>query len=114
MDLTAKKCVACEGNVIPFNKAEAEDLLKQVPGWVLSADAKTIGREFKLEDFKAALAFVGKVAELAESEGHHPDIHIFYNKVNLDLSTHAIGGLSENDFILSAKINFIIPATLSS
>lgn len=108
MDLTNKKCVACEGNVIPFNRVEAEELLKQVPGWVLSADAKTIGREFKLADFKAALAFVGKVAELAESEGHHPDIYIFYNKVKLELSTHAIGGLSENDFILSAKINQVV------
>ena len=68
-------------------------------------DGKKIKREFKFKDFKEAIGFVNKVAALAESEGHHPDIHIFYNRVVLELTTHAVGGLSENDFILAAKID---------
>lgn len=66
---------------------------------------KKITKKFKFKNFKEAMAFINKVAELAESEGHHPDIFIFYNRVKFELSTHAIGGLSENDFILAAKIN---------
>lgn len=105
MNLTHKHCVPCEGGMLPLNKTEAEVLLKQISSWKLSEDFKKISREFKFNDFKEAVAFVNKVADLAESEGHHPDIHIFYNRVNLELWTHAIGGLSENDFILAAKAN---------
>ncbi len=106
MELIEQKCVACEGGVIPFNKTEAEVLLKQVPGWELSSDGKIISRKYEWKDFVEALAFVNKVGALAQSEGHHPDIHILdYKFVKLDLSTHAIGGLSQNDFILAAKIN---------
>jgi 4a-hydroxytetrahydrobiopterin dehydratase len=105
MDLAAKKCIPCEGGVLPFNKKEAEKYINEVPGWVLSEDGRKITREFKFKDFKEAMKFVNVVADLAESEGHHPDIYIFWNRVKLELSTHAIGGLSENDFILAAKIN---------
>jgi len=84
-----------------------QELLPQVPGWSVSADMKNISREYEFIDFKAAMGFVNEVADLAEFEGHHPDIAISYNKVKLTLSTHAIGGLSENDFILAAKINQI-------
>lgn len=102
-NLLIKKCVPCEGGVEPMGREEAEEYLKETPGWTLNEGL--ISRQFKFQDFKQAMEFVGKVAELAESEGHHPDIHISYNIVRLESYTHAIGGLSENDFILAAKIN---------
>ncbi len=105
MDLTQKKCVACEGGIPPLGKEGAEEYLPQVPAWKPSADYTAISREFSFDDFKQAMIFINKVAALAEEEGHHPDIHIFYNRVKLELSTHALGGLSENDFILAAKID---------
>lgn len=109
MDLTEQKCVACEKNsgVVPFNKVEAEVLLKQVDGWNLkNSESNWITKAYTFKNFVEALAFVNKVGELAEGEGHHPDIHITdYKHVMIDLSTHAIGGLSQNDFILAAKIN---------
>jgi 4a-hydroxytetrahydrobiopterin dehydratase len=106
-DLLKKNCIPCEKNkdLKPFDKEEAEDYLAQTEGWVLSEDSKTISKEYKFADFIGAVNFVNLVADIAEMEGHHPDIHIFYNKVHLDLSTHAIKGLSENDFILAAKID---------
>ena len=92
----------------PLMAEEIEKYLPEVTGWELLEDKK-IRREFRFKDFKEAMAFVNKVANLAESEGHHPDIYLHsWNKVRLDLSTHAIGGLSENDFILAAKINNIV------
>jgi len=106
MDLTEQKCVACEGNVTPFNKIEAGVLLEQVPGWVLSEDGKKISKHYEFENFAEAREFVDEVADIAEREGHHPDIHLVnYKYVNIDLSTHAIGGLSQNDFIIAAKID---------
>jgi len=106
MNLTEQKCVACEGGVTPFDKEEAEILLRQVPGWEISANAKTITKHYVFGDFKQALAFVNKVGLIAESEGHHPDIHLTdYKNVKVDLSTHAIKGLSQNDFIVAAKID---------
>ena len=105
MDLLKKKCVPCEGGMPPLGRADAQDYLGEVPSWTLDKDAKTISKEFKFKDFIGAINFVNNVAEIAESEGHHPDIHINYNKVLLELTTHAIGGLSENDFILAAKID---------
>ncbi|HXF43965.1 MAG TPA: 4a-hydroxytetrahydrobiopterin dehydratase [Candidatus Paceibacterota bacterium] len=107
LNLVGKTCVACEGSVPPLSREEAGRYLKETPGWRLLADGLGIEREFNFRDFGAALAFVNKVAALAENEGHHPDIHVFYNRVRLELSTHAIGGLSENDFILAAKVNLI-------
>jgi len=123
MNLVDKKCVPCEGEAKPFTKTEAEEYLNATPGWRIDGDALKIDREFEFpakggsppdgragasggkSPFEEAMMFVNKVAELAESEGHHPDIHVFYNRVKLVLSTHAIGGLSENDFILAAKID---------
>jgi 4a-hydroxytetrahydrobiopterin dehydratase len=104
--LLKKKCVACEGKRLkPFDKAGAEDYLAQTKGWELSPDAKMISKEYKFKDFVESMNFVKRVADIAESEGHHPDIKINYNKVLLELTTHAIGGLSENDFIVAAKID---------
>ena len=107
MELHEKKCVPCEGGAQPLTRAEAEKLLSQVQGWVLSDDVKNISRTFEFKNFVQAMAFVDNVADAAEIDAHHPDIHIFYNKVTLELSTHAIDGLSENDFIAAAKINRI-------
>src|SRR3989338_7979134 len=95
-DLLSKKCVPCEGGARPLDKAEAEKYMDMVPGWELSEDGKNISKLFKFKDFIGAINFVNKVAEIAEGEGHHPDIHLTgYNKVKLVHSTHAIGGLSE-------------------
>lgn len=106
MNLTEQKCVACEGNVTPFDKDEAIVLIKQIPGWEISANAKSISRKYTFKDFKESLEFVNKVGTIAESEGHHPDIHMTdYKHVEIDLSTHAIDGLSQNDFIVAAKID---------
>ena len=79
--------------------------MKHLSGWILTDDGKKIARNFNFKDFKEAMVFVNKVAGAAEAEGHHPDISISWNKVKLQLSTHAIGGLSTNDFIFAAKIN---------
>ncbi|MCR4263374.1 MAG: 4a-hydroxytetrahydrobiopterin dehydratase [Candidatus Roizmanbacteria bacterium] len=103
-DLTQKHCEPCEGGVDPFTPEEIEkyNSVLSTPWQVL--DNKKITREFKFKNFTEAMQFVNSVAKLAQSEGHHPDIYIFYNKVKLELWTHAIGGLSINDFILAAKI----------
>ena len=108
MELLKKKCIPCEGGTSPLSDAEEDTLIMQVPGWELNRGTiHKLEREFKFKNFERALAFVNKVGTIAESEGHHPDIHVYYSKVVLELYTHAIGGLSENDFILAAKINAI-------
>lgn len=104
--LTQKFCVACEGGTPPLPAAQAQALLAEVPGWDL-AD-QTLSRKFRFKDFQEAMAFVNRVAALAEAEGHHPDFSISWTRVRLDLTTHAIKGLSENDFILAAKINELV------
>ena len=108
MDLLNKRCVSCEGGTPSFTKTQAEEYLKETSGLILKSDGKSISREFSFGDFNESIAFINKVADLAEAESHHPDIYIFYNRVKLELSTHAIGGLSENDYILAAKINQIL------
>ena len=108
MDLTKKKCVACEGGMPPLSRVEADALLREVPEWLLAADTKKISREFKFSDFKSALAFVNRVGEVAEAEGHHPDIFLAYGRVRIELWTHAVCGLSENDFIVAAKISRLL------
>lgn len=105
MSLAERKCVPCEGGVMPLFRPRAEELLKEVPGWTLAADGKSISREYQFPDFAHALAFVNRVGVVAETEGHHPDIDLRWGRVGVTLSTHSIGGLSENDFILAAKID---------
>lgn len=106
MDLVQKKCIPCQAGTPPLSDQEENEMLKQISGWLLLRDGThKLRRQFKFKTFKEAIPFVNKVAQIAESEGHHPDIYIFYNKVQLDLFTHAAGGLSENDFIVAAKIN---------
>ena len=102
-DLKDKKCVPCEGGTAPFTEEMTKQFLSRVNDWKL--DGKWISKEYKLKNFVEAVKFVDNVAELAEKEGHHPDIHIFYSRVKFDIWTHAIDGLSENDFIIAAKID---------
>ncbi len=108
-ELKKKKCVPCEGGLTPMNRDEFAKYLEQVQGWsVIDKDTK-IEREFEFRDFKKALDFVNAVGEVAEEEGHHPNIYIHsWNKVKITLYTHAIEGLSENDFILAAKIDALV------
>lgn len=89
----------------PMTHDEAVAYLAQVSQWSLSSDAQEITRTWMFPDFAQAMIFVNSVADIAEEQGHHPDIYIWYNKVELKLSTHSIKGLSENDFIVAAKIN---------
>ena len=103
MTLESKKCVPCEGGVAKLGGTEIERLLREISGWT-AKDGK-LSRTFRFKDFVEAMAFVNRMAALAESEGHHPDFTVHYNIVEVSLRTHAIGGLSENDFILAAKIN---------
>jgi len=108
-DLTQKKCTPCEGSTPPLKKEKIEEFHRQVPGWSLIDNNKKISRDFKFKDFKEALAFVNKAGDIAETEGHHPDILMYsWNKVRIDLWTHAIGGLSDNDFIMAAKIDALL------
>jgi 4a-hydroxytetrahydrobiopterin dehydratase len=108
VDLATKHCVPCEGGTPPLTKSEAEALLSQVGGWkLIDGEPLKITRRAKLKDFAQAMQFVNRIAELAESEQHHPDICVSWNRVTLELFTHAIGGLSENDFIMAAKINAV-------
>jgi 4a-hydroxytetrahydrobiopterin dehydratase len=98
------RCVPCEGGVPPLGQGAALDLMAQVPGWEL--DYPFLKREYVFPDFKQALDFVNRVGALAESQGHHPDIHLTgYKRVELVLFTHAIDGLSENDFVMARAIN---------
>lgn len=109
MDLTEKKCVPCRGGIPPMGKDQACRMIEQAPGWTLSEDGTRISRLFVFKDFKEAMAFVNRVADLSEEEGHHPDFEIHWNKVGIVLFTHKIKGLHENDFILAAKINRLTP-----
>jgi 4a-hydroxytetrahydrobiopterin dehydratase len=105
-ELLRKSCRPCEGGVPPLGRDQAVALLAGVPDWHLSEDGTRIRRRWVARDFASGIAFLQKVAELAEQEGHHPDLHLEgYRNVAVDLWTHAIGGLSENDFILAAKID---------
>ncbi len=105
MDLTAKKCKPCEGGVPPLNQKEVEALKKQVSDDWKVIEISKITREFSFINYLHTMEFVNKVAKLAEEEGHHPDMHVYYGRVVIELSTHSINGLSENDFIMASKID---------
>ena len=103
-DLASKTCVPCRGGVPPLKGKELEDLAKQVSAWKV-VNGHHLTRVFAFPDFKAALAFVNRVGELAESQGHHPDILLSWGKAEVTTWTHKIDGLTESDFILAAKID---------
>ncbi len=103
MELAEKRCVSCEGGTEPLSPEEAHELGTQVPDWEIR-DGR-IERTFGFTNFVEAMDFANRITPLAEQENHHPDLHISWGKVRVELSTHKIGGLSENDFILAAKID---------
>ncbi|MBI4549604.1 MAG: 4a-hydroxytetrahydrobiopterin dehydratase [Candidatus Omnitrophica bacterium] len=101
-----KKCAPCEGGTEPVPEREVRVFLRDLPDWILSGDAKSIYAEYRLKDFMEGVRLIGRIAEIAESEDHHPDVHLTgYRRLRIELATHSIGGLSENDFILAAKID---------
>lgn len=106
MELTKKKCVPCEGGIPKLSDDQIQLYLKQVSGW--ETEGEKIHKNLKFKNFVQAMAFVNRMAEIAEAEGHHPDFTVHYNVVDVTIWTHAIGGLSENDFILAAKIDEIL------
>lgn len=109
-ELTAKKCLPCEGGVPKYSRAEAEAQLAAVPGWQLTHDGTRIRRDWTLNNFRDGIRLLNNVGAVAEREQHHPDLHLEgYRHVWIEIFTHAIGGLSENDFILAAKIDQIAP-----
>ncbi len=104
--LVAKKCAPCEGGVEPSTREEAEAQLAQLSGWRITHEGKRIRKEWTVKNFLAGMRFFEAVARISEEEGHHPDLHLEgYRNVWIEIWTHAIGGLSENDFILAAKID---------
>ena len=114
LNLTQKKCVPCEGIGKALNLDQAKEYLKDTLHWQLNETATGISREYVMKNFFAAIKLINGIAELAERENHHPDLHLVsYRKLRVELSTHALGGLSENDFILAAKINQL-PAELKN
>ncbi len=107
-DLTEKHCKACEGGVKPLTQPEAEHLLKKLPQWQLSENVTEIFRIYAFKNYYHTMAFVNALAYVSHIENHHPDLEVSYNKCKVRYSTHAIGGLSENDFICAAKSDAII------
>ena len=112
-DLLNKKCVPCEGGGIPFDISEIHKYQKKVDGWDIIKNNKDIyflEKNFKFDNFKKSQNFVNEVGKISEKEGHHPDILFGWAYAKINITTHAIEGLSENDFILAAKIDKIINA----
>ena len=107
-DLIQKSCVPCEGGVRPLGRDEAAALVDTLTGWELSLDGGEIQQTFRFKDFHQTMDFVNAVAEVAHQEDHHPDLVVGYNRCEIHYRTHAIGGLSENDFICAAKIDALL------
>ena len=107
--LTEQKCQACEGGTPPLDAADARELMGQIGSdWEMSDDGKLIHRTFRFKNFYHTIAFVNAVAWVANREDHHPDLEVGYNRCLVQFSTHAIGGLSRNDFICAAKIDALL------
>jgi 4a-hydroxytetrahydrobiopterin dehydratase len=107
-ELAKKKCVSCETGATALTSAQVLDLMRSVPAWKLTDDGKRIRRDWRVKDFVTGLDFFQRVAAVAEAEDHHPDLHLVgYRDVTIEIWTHAVGGLTENDFILAAKIDLL-------
>jgi 4a-hydroxytetrahydrobiopterin dehydratase len=106
MELAKRKCVSLEKGHPKLSPAQVRELLGQVVGW--DAEGDKLKKTFTFKDFVTAMEFLNRVAEVAESEQHHPDFSVHYNKVDFLIWTHSVGGLSENDFILAAKIDALV------
>ncbi len=106
MELTEKTCTAIKAGTPALSLNDEAELISQVQSWTLQrTGTHSISKQFSFPGFTEAIGFVNRVADIADAENHHPDIHIYYNRVDIELSTHAVNGLSENDFILAAKID---------
>jgi 4a-hydroxytetrahydrobiopterin dehydratase len=107
MDLSKKKCIPCEGGIDPLNESQITEYANYISaGWQVLENTR-LSREFYFVNYRHTIDFVNKVANIAEEEGHHPVLHVFFGRIVVELWTHAINGLSENDFILAAKIDKI-------
>jgi len=108
-ELKDKHCVPCEGGVKPFTRIESEQHLAKLSGeWALSTDGKWLRRDFKFKGFHKTMGFVNAIAWIANDESHHPDLEVGYGHCLIKLQTHAIDGLSENDFICAAKFDALV------
>lgn len=107
-ELKQQRCQPCEGGVDPLDRRAAENLLPQAKGWALDENAKEISRTFEFKNFYQTMGFVNAVAWIANREDHHPDLEVGYKRCRVRYSTHAIGGLSMNDFICAARINALL------
>ena len=104
--LSAKRCSACEGEIAKLTAEQVGELIQALDGWQITGDGLRIRKAWEVKNFMAGIDFFNRVAQLAEEEGHHPDLHLDdYRHAWIEIWTHAIGGLSENDFILAAKID---------
>ena len=108
MDLTLKSCKPCEGGVPPLTPEQAKDMLAEVNDWQLNDSNDEISREYRFKNYYQTMAFVNALAWISHQEDHHPELEVSYNRCRVRYSTHAIGGLSENDFICAAKANALI------
>jgi 4a-hydroxytetrahydrobiopterin dehydratase len=109
-ELYKKKCVACDGNTLPFDTSEIHKYLKKVDGWDVMSDGEKnyyLEKKFKFKNFIKSQEFINKISKIAELQSHHPDIHFCWGYAKIKIFTHAIGGLRENDFILASKIDQI-------
>ncbi|WP_440995398.1 4a-hydroxytetrahydrobiopterin dehydratase [Arhodomonas sp. SL1] len=105
MSLSEKHCVPCQGGIPPMDRDEAERHREQLPDWEITGEPMRLRRAFRFRNFQQALDFVNRVGEIAEAEQHHPEIHFGWGHVEVEIWTHKINGLHENDFILAAKID---------
>ena len=108
MEIPDKPCVPCRGGVPAMGAEEAERLISQISGWTLEEEAKGIRREFRFRNFAEAMQFARRVGEIAEAEGHHPDLSVGWGYCTVRFRTHSIRGLHENDFIMAAKVNRLL------
>jgi 4a-hydroxytetrahydrobiopterin dehydratase len=106
-DLATKECIPCKGGVPPLKGQELTELLDKLRGGWLVVEEHHLEKEYRFKDFRSALAFTNRVGELAEAQGHHPDIHLSWGKVRLTIWTHKIDGLTESDFIFAAKVDYL-------
>ncbi len=104
-DLSQRKCIPCGTHTKAFTREEAEKMQSEVANWTLDDAARVISKSYAFKNFAEAMAAANMIGDLAEREGHHPDLHVSWGKLVVDLSTHSIGGLTVNDFILAAKID---------
>ncbi len=109
MDYASKRCVPCEGGVPALAPAAVEEALRSLRGWEAQEGHTRLHKRLKFRDFREAMRFVNAMADLAEAEGHHPDFTVHYDTLDVTLWTHAVGGLSENDLILAAKLDWLDP-----